>query len=105
MYSVNFKFDKIGQMVYISHLDLMRLFMRAFRRSEFPLLITKGFNPHPKFSIKQALKLGLKGIDQEATIILEKMVSASDFKERLQEQLPSDIKIKEVLIYKEDKNA
>lgn len=47
-------------MKYISHLDLMRLFTRAMRRADLPLKMTEGFNPHPKFSIQRALKLGLR---------------------------------------------
>jgi len=82
-------------MKYISHLDLMRLFMRAMRRAELPLKFTEGFNPHPKLSIKRALKLGLESENEEASIILKEAVSPQDFKSRLQEQLPEGIEIKD----------
>jgi radical SAM-linked protein len=39
-------------MRYISHLDLMRLFMRAMRRADLPLKMSEGFSPHPKLSLK-----------------------------------------------------
>ena len=38
-------FEKMGNAVWISHLDLMRLFQRAFKRAGLPLTHTKGFNP------------------------------------------------------------
>jgi len=60
MYKVTFIFAKRGLMKYISHLDLMRLFMRAVRRAALPIKMTEGFSPHPKLSIKRALKLGLE---------------------------------------------
>ncbi|MBN1914061.1 MAG: DUF2344 domain-containing protein [Candidatus Omnitrophica bacterium] len=82
-------------MRFISHLDLMRLFMRALRRADFPLKISEGFNPHPKLSIKRALKLGLESENEEASIILKEPVDSADFKTRLQQQLPSGIRIKE----------
>lgn len=82
-------------MKYISHLDLMRLFMRAIRRTELPIKMTEGFNPHPKFSIKRALKLGVESDNEEATLILKELVEPEDFKERLQKQLPEGIIIKE----------
>ena len=95
-YKVSFMFSKLGQMKYISHLDLMRLFMRALRRADLPLKMTEGFSPHPKLSIKRALKLGLESENEEASVILREEVSAEDFKSRLQKQLPEGIKIKDV---------
>lgn len=81
-------------MRYISHLDLMRLFSRAFRRADFDLKITEGFNPHPKFSIKRALKLGLESESEEATVVLKEAVNMADFTDRLQKQLPEGLEIK-----------
>ena len=82
-------------MRYISHLDLMRLFMRAMRRADLPLQITQGFHPHPKFSIKRALKLGLESESEEATIVLTEAIDPAVFKNRLQQQMPEGIAIKE----------
>ena len=42
------KFNKEGDMIYISHLDLQQLLQRAFRRAEIDLVHSQGFNPHPK---------------------------------------------------------
>ena len=52
------QFEKTGLLRYISHLDLMRLFQRTFKRAELKLEYSKGFNPHPKISIAQPLSLG-----------------------------------------------
>lgn len=95
MYKISFVFAKKGRMKYISHLDLMRLFMRALRRSDFPLKITEGFSPHPKFSIKRALKLGLESENEQASVGLKEFVDPEDFKRRLQQQLPEGLDIKE----------
>ncbi len=83
-------------MKFISHLDLMRLFTRAMRRANFPLKLSQGFSPHPKFSIKRALKLGLESEQEEASVILREEISPEDFKNRLQHQLPQGIEIKNV---------
>jgi len=81
-------------MRFISHLDLMRLFMRALRRAGLPIKMTEGFNPHPKLSIKRALKLGVESDNEEAVIVLKELISPEEFKERLQKQLPQGIQIK-----------
>jgi radical SAM-linked protein len=98
MYKIKFVFTKNGVMRYISHLDLMRLFTRAMRRAELPLKITEGFSPHPKFSIKRALKLGLESDNEEATVGLKELVIAEEFKEKLQKQLPEGIYIREAYL-------
>ena len=96
MYKLNFVFAKKGMMKYISHLDLMRLFMRALRRADLPLKMTEGFSPHPKFSIKRALKLGLESDHEEASVILREKIDTGEFKERLQKQMPQGIEIRDV---------
>lgn len=53
-------FEKTGNAIYISHLDLMRLFQRAFKRADLPLTHTKGFNPRPSVSIALPLSLGVE---------------------------------------------
>jgi radical SAM-linked protein len=96
MYKVNFVFSKTGLMRYISHLDLMRLFVRAMRRAELPLKLSQGFNPHPKLSLKRALKLGVESQEEGAVILLNFPVTPDNFKDRLQKQLPEGIEIKDV---------
>jgi radical SAM-linked protein len=96
MYRITFTFAKKGTMKFISHLDLMRLFMRAVRRTALPIKMTAGFSPHPKISLKRALKLGVESDNEEATFILRETVSPQEFKQRLQKQLPEGIYIREV---------
>jgi radical SAM-linked protein len=96
MYKINFIFSKKGLMRYISHLDLMRLFTRAMRRADLPLKMTEGFSPHPKLSLKRALKLGVESEHEEASIMLKFPVEPADFRNRLQKQLPEGIEIKDV---------
>ena len=77
-------FEKTGNAVYISHLDLMRVFQRAFKRAGLPLTHTKGFNPRPSVSIALPLSLGvssccelldfdLEGEKIDNDLILEKL--------------------------------
>lgn len=83
-------------MKYISHLDLMRLFMRALRRAEIPVKITEGFNPHPKLSMFRALKLGVESDHEEAAVIVKEKIECEEFTFRLSQQLPEGIEIKDV---------
>lgn len=53
-------FEKKGKAVWISHLDLMRVFQRAFMRAGFPLTHTQGYNPRPSVSIALPLSVGVE---------------------------------------------
>lgn len=53
-------FIKEGNGVWISHLDIMRLFQRAFKRSGLQLKHTQGFNPRPSVSIALPLSVGVE---------------------------------------------
>lgn len=52
------KFSKTGYLKYISHLDMLRLFKRTFKRVGIKLAYSQGFNPHPKMGFGQPLSLG-----------------------------------------------
>ena len=53
-------FEKTGNAIWISHLDLMRLFQRAFKRAGLPLTHTQGFNPRPSVSVALPLSVGVE---------------------------------------------
>ena len=53
-------FEKKGNAIWISHLDLMRLFQRAFKRAGLPLTHTQGYNPRPSVSIALPLSVGVE---------------------------------------------
>ena len=53
-------FEKKGNAVWISHLDLMRVFQRAFKRAGLHLQHTQGFNPRASVSIALPLSVGVE---------------------------------------------
>ena len=93
MQKIRFGFKKNGFMKYISHLDLMRLFARGMRRAGLPIKMTEGFSPHPKLSIKRALKLGVESDNEEAAIVFKDYFDINEFKNIFQAQLPEGIEI------------
>jgi len=55
-------FEKKGNAVWMSHLDLMRVFQRAFKRAGLPLTHTQGFNPRPSVSIALPLSVVVESV-------------------------------------------
>ena len=52
------RFEKKGNMRFISHLDLARLFKRAVRKGSVQVGFSNGYNPHELVNIVQPLYLG-----------------------------------------------
>ena len=60
MRKLRLEFQKKGPSIYISHLDLMRTFQRAFQRAKLPIRHTEGFNPHAFISIALPMSVGFQ---------------------------------------------
>ncbi len=90
-------FEKTGSAAYISHLDLMRLFQRAFKRAGLPLTHTKGFNPRPSVSIALPLSLGVESLCELLDFDLEgESFSCSEIRDRLNQNLTDGVRVLEV---------
>ena len=63
-------YHKGNEVKYISHLDTLRAWERAIRRSGLPLAYSQGFNPHPKITIAMPLAVGCTGENEPLDIIL-----------------------------------
>lgn len=85
------KFNKEGDMIYISHLDLQQLLQRAFRRAEIELVHSQGYNPHPKISYGNALALGTESQGEYVDVEIEDDLSVEEYLKRMNEQLPKGI--------------
>ena len=71
MRSVRIWFTKKDTAKYISHLDLTRCLIRAFRGTDIPLWYTEGFNPHPHLVFGLSLPLGVEGENEILDIRLD----------------------------------
>jgi len=86
-------FCKKGVLRYISHLDIVRLFQRAVRRSGLNVSLSRGFTPHYKIGFSNALKLGVESEGEGVVFNIEGWVHAEEFKKRINEKLPEGVKI------------
>ena len=90
-------FEKTGNAAYISHLDLMRVFQRSFKRAGLPLTHTKGFNPRPSVSIALPLSLGVESGCELLDFDLEgQNISCDEIRDRLNAALVEGVTVREV---------
>ena len=88
-------FEKTGDSVWISHLDLMRVFQRAFRRAGLPLKHSQGFTPRAIVSIALPLSVGVSSYCELLDYELTDGVLAAP--EQLNEKLPEGIRVLEII--------
>ena len=85
-------FEKTGSAIWMSHLDLMRLFQRAFKRAGLPLKHTQGYNPRPSVSIALPLSVGVDSVCELLDFELDGLsIPCDEITERLNKTLVSGV--------------
>ncbi|GKX30000.1 radical SAM protein [Vallitalea longa] len=98
---IRIKFTKEGTMKFIGHLDLIRNFQRVFKKAEFPIAFSEGFNPHPIMSIGAPLSVG---ITSEAEYLDAKVTEDIDINyqiENLNNHTPEGVNIINIIVLPE----
>lgn len=93
MSRIRFTFTREVALAYLSHLDMLRLFLRALRRSGLPLEYSRGYNPHPRFTLALPLPLGVTAGEEIGEVFFSEKVEAGFFIEELTSQLPGGIEL------------
>ena len=96
--TVRLKFAKIGDLQYISHLDLQRSFNRILVRSGLPVWYSKGFNPHIKLVFSTPLSVGTQSECEFLDIRLDREMPCDEIKELLNAEMTDELYIKEAYI-------
>ncbi len=92
------KFTKEEVIKYTSHLDMVRMFKRAFQRSGIRLVFSAGFNPHPKMTLAQPLSLGYTSVGEWIEFETVNEIAPDEEKSTLAGVLPPGIKILEISV-------
>ncbi len=97
MSSIRVRFTRGDNVKFISHLDLMKLFERALRRSGVPIAYSQGFNPHPQMVFGLPLSVGVTSEAEYADFDMAAPITPAEFRDKLNEQLPGGIEILEAV--------
>ncbi len=92
MVKYRFGYAKYGDAKYVSHLDLIRLFSRSFKRAHIPLTYSEGFNPHPKLAIGLPLSVGVTSECEYMDAETERELTNADI-DALNKALPKGLHI------------
>jgi radical SAM-linked protein len=90
---VRLRFRKVGEIRFLSHLELAHLFYRASKRADLPLCFSEGFHPMPKIIFSTALPVGVESLAEVVDMELEGGMTPNEVMERLNQILPQGIKV------------
>ena len=93
MYKVRMSFAKLGTARYISHLDLMQVFRRAFSRAGLRLCYSGGYHPHMQMNILLPLSTGFSSECELLDFELDGDHAPSSLIERLNAVLPEGVRV------------
>ncbi len=93
-------------MIYIGHLDLLKVTQRAVKRAGLPIAYSQGFNPHQQMSFALPLSLGVESCAEILDIQLTEEVNENELKRKLNDAYPDGIEILDVRKFKfEERNS
>src|SRR6056297_101243 len=93
MYRIRVRYEKKSRVKYLGHLEMIKVFERAFRRIGIPLKYTEGFNPHPKMSFALPSSVGFSSIGEYIDVEVTEAVRIGKFIEKMNSALPGGLKL------------
>ena len=90
------RFQKVGDGVFLSHLDVMRVFQRSFRRAGILLKHSQGYSPRPYVSVALPMSVGTESLCELLDFELEDgALLPENLCGKLNETMPSGIVVTE----------
>lgn len=94
--TIRVKFRKVGNLQFISHLDLMRFMTKALVRAKIPVVYTEGFNPHPRLTFGLPLSVGTQSECELMEFKITGEAKEEDIRAALSRNLPPELAVLEV---------
>ena len=94
-HTIRFRFKKVGNLQYVSHLDLVRTMHKIVVRSRLPLKYTEGFNPKPKMVFAAPLSIGTESLCEFLDVRLSERVDESAALKALNDNMTDEMQVTE----------
>lgn len=85
-------YSKRGKARYLSHIDLIHVIQRAFRRAGVEVRKTQGFHPKMDFTYGPALPLGMEAGREVLEFRSDRLIGEAEFLRRVDRSLPGGIR-------------
>lgn len=85
-------YSKRRKSCYLSHIDLIHILQRGFRRAGLEVRKTEGFHPKMDLSYGPALPLGMEGLREVLEFRSARVMEEADFLARVNKALPDGVR-------------
>lgn len=102
---VRVKFTKNGPVKFIGHLDMMRYFQKAIRRSGLDIAYSEGYSPHMIMSFAAPLGVGVTSDGEYFDMELKSVSDSQRMREQLNRQMADGVTIVSIRQIGEEKAA
>ncbi len=89
--NVRIMFKKVGNLQYVSHLDLVRTMNKIVVRAKLPLWYTEGYNPKPKMVFAAPLSIGTESVCEFMDLRLKEVVDTKQIIEALNKNMTDEL--------------
>ena len=89
---IRFKFRKVGDLQFISHLDLQKAMAKVLVRAKAPLWYSKGFNPHAKLIFALPLSVGAQSECEYLDVRVERAIPPLELMEHINYELTEELR-------------
>ncbi len=86
-------YSKSKEAIYMSHLDIVKVFEEALSRADIPVAYSNGFNPRPELVFAHPLSVGIESTGEVVEIILTEYIETSYFIKQMNRVLPNGITV------------
>lgn len=69
--NVRLRYEKLGVMQFLSHLELLKTWEQLFRRAKIPMIYSEGFNPRPRMNFALPLAVGIQALHDYLEVEVE----------------------------------
>jgi radical SAM-linked protein len=102
MKRLRFQFGRGERLKFLSHLDMMRLWPRLFRRAGIEMTYSEGFNAHPRLAVAAPLAVGWTGEAELMEVWLDSPLPVDSILASLARKLPEHLKIGQGIFIQEE---
>jgi len=96
MQRLRIRFSRGEEIKFISHLDIIRLWQRAFIRAGIEIAFSGGFTPHPRISLAAPLPLGVTSEAELMDVYIIRGVAPHYFVDAMNQQMPQGMRVLKV---------
>ena len=89
---IRFKFRKVGNLQFISHLDLQKAMAKVLVRAKAPLWYSRGFNPHAKLIFALPLSVGAQSECEYLDVRVERAIPPLELMEHINAELTEELR-------------